>query len=126
MPSGAEFGKPDPDEDILLKDAANRPELQFTMVTKSDNIVEKPSEDENMRRSRERLENLKSLGLKIKSPAPVSDLENIPAFRRRNVKFETVSPSSESIVSRYTLSENPDDKKIEIRANNSFLHDNVD
>ena len=126
MPKGSEFGKPDADEDILLKDALNRPELQFSVVTKSENSVEKPTEDENMRRSRERLENLKNLGLKIKSPAPVSDMENISAYRRRGVKLDTVNPSSESIVSRYTLSENPDDKKIEIRPNNSFLHDNVD
>ena len=50
----------------------------------------------------------------------------VPAFRRRNIHLQQVDVSSETNVSRYTLSENPDDKKPEIRPNNTFLHDNVD
>jgi len=74
----------------------------------------------------ERMENLKRLSIKLKTPSPVSDLESVPAFRRRNVHLQQVDVSSETNVSRYTLSENPDDKKPEIRPNNTFLHDNVD
>jgi cell division protein FtsZ len=122
--------KPDRDEAVLLGDTSNRPELEFKLEVREDSDLNKPesvSEDEeNIRRSKERLENLKRLSLKIKSPSPVSDLENVPAFRRRNVVLENVDYSTDSQVSRYTLSENPEDKKLEIRPNNSFLHDNVD
>ena len=56
----------------------------------------------------------------------MSDLENVPAFRRRNIVLDKVDYSTNSEVSRYTLSENPEDNKLEIRPNNSFLHDSVD
>jgi len=122
--------KPDADESVLLGDTRNRPELDFKLEVRevqNDQKVNEPSEeDESVRRSKERLENLKRLSLKIKSPSPVNDLENVPAFRRRNVVLENVDYSSDSQISRYTLSENPEDKKIEIRPNNSYLHDNVD
>jgi len=120
------------DTDVLIKDADSRPELQFTVVTNSENASQskefdfKTDEDEQVRRSKERLENLKLLSTKIKSPSSISELESIPAFRRRNVKLENVNHSSDSNVSRYTLNENPDDKKLTFRPNNSFLHDNVD
>ena len=52
------------------------------------------------------------------------ELENQPAYLRRNVKLSDTPLSSESEVSRYTLSEENDN--VEIKANNSFLHDNVD
>jgi len=124
--STVDFGKRDFDEDLFIKGADDRPELNFTITTKEEVPEEKDIDEENMRRSRERLDNLKNLSLKIKSPQSVSDLESVPAFRRRNVRLDAVTPSNENNVSRYTLTENPDDKKLEIRPNNSFLHDNVD
>jgi cell division protein FtsZ len=120
------------DSDVLIKDANSRPELQFTFVTNPENKAEekvnefKPEDDEQVRRSKERLENLKLLSTKIKTPTSISELENVPAFRRRNVKFENVNYSSDNNVSRYTLNDNPEDKTISFRPNNSFLHDNVD
>lgn len=115
----------DMDEDVLIQ-GADRPELNFTLSTVSETSTEKEEENEQVRRSMERMENLKRLSIKLKTPSPVSDLESVPAFRRRNVHLQQVDLSSESNVSRYTLSENPEDKKLEIRPNNSFLHDNVD
>ena len=51
-------------------------------------------------------------------------MENQPAYVRRNIELTDAPLSSESEVSRYTLSD--DDDNVEIKANNSFLHDNVD
>jgi cell division protein FtsZ len=81
--------------------------------------------DGQLKRSKERILKLKELSLKIKSPTGVSDLEKEPAYRRRNIKLDTPPHSSENTVSRYTLSED-EDKKTEIKPNNTFLHDNVD
>jgi cell division protein FtsZ len=77
------------------------------------------------KRSNERIQRLKELSMKIRSPEGLKEMENIPAYQRRNVSLTDVTPSSESEVSRYTLTEN-DEKKVEIKSNNSFLHDNVD
>lgn len=82
-------------------------------------------EEENLRRAQERISRLKAFSAKMKSPSGISDLENEPAYMRKNVNLAAVTPSSELEISRYTLSEG-DDKNAEIRSNNTFLHDNVD
>ena len=56
----------------------------------------------------------------------ISDLEKEPAYKRRNVRLENVPNSADSSVSRLTLSVDDTERKPEIRANNSFLHDRVD
>ncbi len=122
--------KADPDESLLIRDkVSGNPYLDgitLKQIPESQLQEESINDDEdNLRRSKERLENLKSLGGKLRSPASVSDMESLPAFRRKGVKLETINHSSETTQSRYVLSEN-DDKKIEIRQGNTYLHDSVD
>jgi cell division protein FtsZ len=83
------------------------------------------SREEQIRLAQERIRKLKDITLRMKSPEGLAALEKQTAFERKNIVLENKMPSTESSVSRYTLSEG-DDKKIEIRPNNSFLHDNVD
>jgi cell division protein FtsZ len=83
------------------------------------------SREEQIRLAQERIRKLKEITLKMKSPEGLAALEKQTAFERKNISLENKTPSKESNVSRYTLSEG-EDKKIEIRPNNSFLHDNVD
>lgn len=87
--------------------------------------LKKLQQEEQMRKAQERIMKLKELSLKLKSPNGLTELENEPAYKRRNIQLDQNPHSSESQVSRFTLSEN-DEKKTEIRPNNSFLHDNVD
>ncbi|MCB0396544.1 MAG: cell division protein FtsZ [Flavobacteriales bacterium] len=81
------------------------------------------------RKSQERINKLKELSFKLRTPSGLSDLENEPAYKRRNVNLDDVPHSSESQVSRYTLSE-PEEEgeegKSTLKPNNPFLHDNVD
>ncbi|MDQ3191659.1 MAG: cell division protein FtsZ [Bacteroidota bacterium] len=85
-----------------------------------------PTADEQMNKAQERVNRLKELTFKnFSRPGNLTGMENEPAYKRRNVQLDNVPHSSESQVSRYTLSEN-EDKKTEIKPNNSFLHDNVD
>lgn len=81
--------------------------------------------EEQIRLAQERIRKLKEITLKMKSPEGLAALEKQTAFERKNIVLENKTPSTESSVSRYTLSEG-ENKKIEIRPNNSFLHDNVD
>jgi len=87
--------------------------------------IQQVSREEQIRLAQERIRKLKDITLKMKSPEGLAALEKQTAFERKNIVLENKTPSTESNVSRYTLSES-DDKKIEIRPNNSFLHDNVD
>lgn len=94
---------------------------EATMATPEQTV----SREEQIRLAQERIRKLKDITLKMKSPEGLAALEKQTAFERKNIVLENKTPSTESNVSRYTLSEG-DDKKIEIRPNNSFLHDNVD
>ena len=55
----------------------------------------------------------------------IDKMENIPAYKRRNVTLNEVNHSSEIEISRTSLVDEPESKP-ELRTNNSFLHDNVD
>jgi cell division protein FtsZ len=63
--------------------------------------------------------------MKLRSKNGVQELENEPAYRRRAMPLEDVQHSSESQVSRFTLSTD-ENGETGLRSNNSFLHDNVD
>ena len=75
-------------------------------------------------RSRERMDRLRDISFKLRTPSGLTDLENEPAYKRRNVELDEAPHSSESEVAQYTLSED-NDNNVEIKPNN-FLHDNVD
>ncbi len=100
--------------ETVLADKLNQEELEKRIQT-----------EELQKKAQERIMKLKALSLKLKTPKGLNEMEHEPAYKRRNVSLENVPHSSESQVSRYTLTEN-EEKKIEIRPNNSFLHDNVD
>ena len=77
------------------------------------------------KRALERIKKLKDLSIKLKTPAGVTELEKEPAYIRRKVELSEAPSSSDSEISKYTLSSD-DNSNTEIKTNNSFLHDNVD
>ena len=101
--------------------------VNFLDETKAMNIVnqETISREEQIKLAQDRIRKLKDITLRMKSPEGLAALEKQTAFERKNIILENKMPSIESNVSRYTLFED-ENKKIEIRPNNSFLHDNVD
>jgi len=76
-------------------------------------------------RSQERIERLRNLSMKLKNEAHIEELENEPAYMRKNLDIDTSTPSKDSQVSRYSLYDE-DGSRIELRSGNSYLHDNVD
>lgn len=80
--------------------------------------------EDQLMKTKERILRLKELSMKLKSSNGLQEMENEPAYKRRQKSLEDVPHSSQSQVSRFTLSF--DDGETEIRPNNSFLHDNVD
>lgn len=74
--------------------------------------------------AQERIKRLKELSLKFKTSEGLSQMEKEPSFKRKNTPLEDTNYSTESNVSRYTLTDG--EGKTEIKPNNSFLHDNVD
>lgn len=80
--------------------------------------------EKELLKTKERILRLKELSMKLKSANGLQELETEPAYRRKQMALDDVPHSSESQVSRFTLS--TDEGITEIRPNNSFLHDNVD
>jgi cell division protein FtsZ len=77
----------------------------------------------------ERISKIKQFTRRLKSPQSLIEMENVPAYKRRNVQLDDVQHSSNSNVSRVSFQEEVDEdgeKRVEIRTNNPFLHDNVD
>jgi len=91
----------------------------------SNTLSEEGLPEDPMKRTRDRILRLKELSMKLKTPKGLEDLENEPAYVRKNLKLAQVPHSSnQEEMSRLTLSER--DGVTEIRSNNTFLHDNVD
>ena len=128
-----------PDEfitSIVAEDEQEEPTITFTL---DDDIKEIENQEECLNtlegttlnnnslkiESREREDRLRTISMKLRTPLGLTDLEDVPAYKRNNVDLEQTDHSSESEVSRYTLSEG-EDKKIELKPTHPFLHDNVD
>jgi cell division protein FtsZ len=82
------------------------------------------SNDEQARKNKERIDRLRSLNFN-KAKDSYSEMESIPAWKRKNIELDNIPHSSDNEISRFTLSEGLDNNT-EVRPNNSFLHDNVD
>ena len=88
-----------------------------------------PSREAFAERQRQITRNLAEFKSKLNLPGRIADLENEPAYKRRNVSIEDTPHSSESSMSRFSLNEEVDaegNRRTELRDDNSFLHDNVD
>jgi cell division protein FtsZ len=111
------FEAPVPEETIMA-------EAEPEVVPNADENKTDESIEEQLRKSRERIMRLKDLSMKLRT-GNIQELENVPAYKRKEIALQETPASDESQVSRFSLL--PDDEgKIEIRNNNSFLHDNVD
>lgn len=100
-----------------------------TSESDSEENISHLSLEEQQKRSSDRFSKIKELSNKLKTPSGLADLENEPAYKRRNVSLLNTPHSSESTVSKYTISEETDEngnKTTGLKSNNSFLHDNVD
>jgi cell division protein FtsZ len=77
------------------------------------------------KKSQERARRLKELSMKLKAPGGLTEIENVPAYVRRNVELGEEKPSSESEVSHLSLTDGDDNEPI-IKQNNSYIHDAAD
>jgi len=101
------------------------PQEEEVVAAGADDDKTDDSIEDQLRKSKERILRLKDLSMKLRTSNGLQELENEPAYKRKQMQLQQVQHSSESQVSRFTLSSD-EDGSTEIRPNNSFLHDNVD
>jgi cell division protein FtsZ len=75
-------------------------------------------------RANERRRKMKEFNYKFNN-SKIDDIEKVPAYKRQGVNLEQAQHSSETSTSRLSLGTDDNDD-IQLRSNNSFLHDNVD
>jgi cell division protein FtsZ len=87
------------------------------------------SPTEHQARVEERMARMREVHQRMRGPSGVNDMEREPAYKRKNVHLSDAPHSTDSNVSRYTLSEDVDEtgeRRVELKRNNPYLHDNVD
>ncbi|RKR07810.1 cell division protein FtsZ [Maribacter vaceletii] len=85
--------------------------------------LEKPIEELLKERADERRRKLKDYNYKFQGNSSVDEIEKEPAYKRKGVNLN--DNGAEKKISRTTLGSDSNDE-IQLRSNNSFLHDNVD
>ncbi|NNK88577.1 MAG: hypothetical protein HKO90_09860 [Flavobacteriaceae bacterium] len=75
-------------------------------------------------RADERRKKMKEFNYKFNN-SKIDDMEKEPAYKRQGIDLDEAQHSSESNASRLSV-ETDDNDDVQLRSNNSFLHDNVD
>ncbi len=123
-------------ENSTLAENSDSIETEVETEVKEEIVSEIPTSDEEIdplntsiedlqkQRSKERRLRMKEFNYKFNN-SKIDEIEKVPAYKRQGVDLEETKHSSEEERSRFTLDldENED---IQLRKNNSFLHDNVD
>jgi cell division protein FtsZ len=87
------------------------------------------SQAEHQQRVEQRVSKVRELNQRLRTPNGLSDLEREPAYKRKNIQLNDSTASTDSNISRYTLNEETDEngeRRVELKRNNPYLHDNVD
>ena len=87
--------------------------------------IPKVSSDNMKIEAREREIRLRAISQQLRTPSGLTNLEDIPAYKRNQIELEETSHSAENEISTYTLSDGKNNST-ELKQKNSFLHDNVD
>lgn len=82
------------------------------------------SSEEQQRMTQERMERIREYTNRLRKSDGISQLENEPAYVRRNININNEKASTDNNISRLSVSEN--EQGTFLKNNNSFLHDNVD
>jgi len=117
----------EPSQELIIREiestskpsASNKESNEESLFEEFSPTLKNPNQEDKYT---ERLRKLRELSYIGKTS--IDDLENTPAYKRKNVNLTKTTPSSDSEVARFTLSDSEDG--LEIKSNNKFLHDNVD
>ena len=112
------------DEDVVFeKKVLHQENVEETSADEVD-PMNSPISDLLKERADERRRKMKEFNYKFNS-TKIDDIEKVPAYKRQGVNLEEAKHSSDTDMSRTSIGLDDNDD-IQLRNNNSFLHDNVD
>ncbi len=113
----------DDEEIVFEKRTVSEPSTNDSNVQSEADPLNSPISKILSDRTEERKRKMKEFNYKFKnSPSRIDEIEKQPAYKRMGIDLNETK--NETNISRTSV--NTDDDEIELRKNNSFLHDNVD
>lgn len=116
-------------KDDASNETESRPSVQQTSTSpismSSPPPMAQAAHEDVLGRSERRRQTLRGLSFRGHDASGPGEVRHEPAFMRKGVQLTAVEPSDAQPISRFTLSESPDQRP-EIRENNAFLHNNAD
>ena len=112
------------DKELILKKVTIKERQVFTEPLETTNPFDNPISKTLRDRVDERRKTMKAFNYKFNT-SKIEEYEKEPAYKRHGVELSDSSLLSEHQVSRTSISSDDNDD-IQVRSNNSFLHDNVD
>lgn len=111
-------------EDIVFERKVLHEETVKEDLEEDLEATELPISEILKQRTAERRRKMKDFNYKFNT-SKIDDIEKVPAYKRQGVSLDEAKHSSETDMSRTSVGLDDNDD-IQIRTNNSFLHDNVD
>ena len=122
-PSKLALDEIEDDEIIFEKRTVAEPSVNEQDATEDDDPLNSPISKILSDRTEERKRKMKEFNYKFKnSPSRIDEIEKQPAYKRMGIDLN--ESKNEPNISRTSV--NTEDDDVELRKNNSFLHDNVD
>ncbi|ALJ05149.1 cell division protein FtsZ [Pseudalgibacter alginicilyticus] len=112
------------DQDIVFEKKTVKKEVVEEAPSEEVDPMNSPISDMLKERAAERRLKMKDFNYKFNN-AKIDDIEKVPAYRRQGVNLNDAKHSSETDISRTSVGLDDNDD-IQLRSNNSYLHDNVD
>jgi len=113
------------DEELNFAVKKTEPEVKKTPVFETESPFEMTIEETLKARSEERKRKMKEFNYKFNNSATyIDEIEKEPAYKRMGIDV-TSAPTDSNAKSRMSLGTDSNDD-LQLRSNNSFLHDNVD
>ena len=112
------------DEEVVFEKKIIKESVFDEEVAEEIDPMNSPISELLKERAEERRRKMKDFNYKFNS-AKIDDIEKVPAYRRQGVNLNEAKHSSETDMSRTSIGLDDNDD-IQLRSNNSFLHDNVD
>ena len=113
------------DEELNFAVKKTEPEVKKTPVFETESPFEMTIEETLKARSEERKRKMKEFNYKFNNSATyIDEIEKEPAYKRMGIDV-TSAPADSNAKSRMSLGTDSNDD-LQLRSNNSFLHDNVD
>ncbi|WP_452222175.1 cell division protein FtsZ [Lacinutrix salivirga] len=112
------------DQEIVFEKKTIESEIEEVVIDEEIDPMNSPISEILKERADERRRKMKSFNHKFNA-SKIEDIEKVPAYKRQGVDLENSPHSSENNISKTSLGVDDNDD-IQLRKNNSFLHDNVD